>query len=638
VTVLPEDPLPPGWSWALMQDIAEIELGKMLDRAKRTKGTLLPYLRNINVRWGHVDTADLLEMPFEDHEFERYSVKPGDLVVCEGGEPGRAAIWSGPGEIRYQKALHRVRAHPGLWYDPRWIVYHLRLEASTGRKLARHFTGTTIKHLTRKAFRSYPIRFAPVNEQRRIVDKIEALNARSRRAREALEQIPPLLERFRQSVLAAAFRGDLTAEWRQQNPEVEPASVLLERIRAERRRRWEEDYLAKQRAKGKEPKDDKWKAKYPEPEEPDVSDLPALPKGWKWTSFGEAFDVQVGATPRRNRPDFWDGDLPWVSSGEVGFCRIAATRESISQLGLESTSTALHPPGTVLLGMIGEGKTRGQAAILDVAACNNQNSAAIRVSESGLPPEYVYFYLRYVYEQTRRRGSGNSQPALNKSRVRAIRWPCPPFEEMRAVLQAIDARFASRNLLRSVAEGALEQFARLDQSILTRAFRGELVPQDPNDEPASVLLDRIRAERAQEAAKKQPPKAKAKRRAKGGLPKNSGDKRPKSTAGDNGRSPAPANGAPGNGAVSLPSVLAALKREPLHRIADAHDVELSDRRSLDGARKGILEAELGLEAILEPLKRDELKAICRALDLDDSGRAKAEIRARILAARGVCGS
>ena len=105
----------------------------------------------------------------------------------------------------------------------------------------------------------------PLNEQRRIVAKLEALLARSRKAREALDAVPALLERFRQSVLAAAFRGDLTADWRAQNPDVEPASKLLERIRAERRRRWEEAELERMVARGKPPKDDRWKAKYEEP-------------------------------------------------------------------------------------------------------------------------------------------------------------------------------------------------------------------------------------------------------------------------------------------------------------------------------------------------------------------------------------
>src|SRR5690606_36004057 len=125
------------------------------------------------------------------------------------------------------------------------------------------------------------------NEQRRIVGKIEALFERSRRARQALDAIPPLIEKLRQSILAAAFRGDLTADWRAQNPDVEPASVLLERIRAERRRRWEQAYLDKLKAKGKTPKDDKWKSKYNAPAAAATAGLPSLPATWTWARVEE---------------------------------------------------------------------------------------------------------------------------------------------------------------------------------------------------------------------------------------------------------------------------------------------------------------------------------------------------------------
>lgn len=140
-----------------------------------------------------------------------------------------------------------------------------------------------------------------------------------------------------------------------------------------------------------------------------------LPEGWIWTTLGEAFKVYVGATPSRKASEYWEGLIPWVSSGEVAFCEIHETRETITELGLQNTSTEVHPPGTVLLGMIGEGKTRGQAAILEIHASHNQNPAAIRVSETSVPPEYVYHFLKLEYERTRKIGSGNNQPALNKS-------------------------------------------------------------------------------------------------------------------------------------------------------------------------------------------------------------------------------
>ncbi len=189
-----------------------------------------------------------------------------------------------------------------------------------------------------------------------------------------------------------------------------------------------------------------------------------------------------------------------MSSGEVAFCTIRQTHERITEEGLRNSSTVVHPPGTVLLGMIGEGRTRGQAAILDISACNNQNAAAIRVSEAGLPPEYMFRLLEGQYERTRQIGSGNNQPALNKSRVQGIVFPLPPLTEQLRIAAEVERRLSVLDELESAVEHSLKRADRLRQSILKDAFEGRLVPQDPNDEPARPLLERIRAERVSAGA------------------------------------------------------------------------------------------------------------------------------------------
>jgi type I restriction enzyme S subunit len=232
----------------------------------------------------------------------------------------------------------------------------------------------------------------------------------------------------------------------------------------------------------------------------------AFRSGYPLTRIGDVFDVYVGSTPSRSVPEYWGGGIPWVSSGEVAFCRVAATRETISPLGLANSSVKVHPRGTVLLGMIGEGKTRGQAAILDIEAGHNQNSAAIRVSEAGYPPEYLYWFLVSEYERTRSIGSGNNQPALNKSRVENMRFPLAPLPEQARIVAGLEQAMSVTSSLRREVSRCLARAARLRQSILHKAFEGKLVPQDPNDEPASVLLDRIRATRAQTPARRAPRK------------------------------------------------------------------------------------------------------------------------------------
>jgi type I restriction enzyme S subunit len=215
---------------------------------------------------------------------------------------------------------------------------------------------------------------------------------------------------------------------------------------------------------------------------------------WPERPLGDFSRIFVGTTPSRRRPDLWGGSVPWVSSGEVSFCRINATRESIAAEAV--SAERVHPPGTVLLAMIGEGRTRGQAALLDVAAAHNQNSAAIRLDATVCAPEWLFYVFMARYEQVRAVGSGGQQPALNSSRVAALGIPLPPLREQRALVDLIEQRLSRATALELSVRAARQRASALQKSLLARAFRGDLVPRDPNDEPASILLERIAAERA----------------------------------------------------------------------------------------------------------------------------------------------
>jgi type I restriction enzyme, S subunit len=167
--------IPQSWRWIPVGEIADCVLGKMLDKNKHTRGTPRPYLRNINVRWSAFDLTDLLSMYFEDDELERYGVLEEDVLICEGGEPGRAAVWRDASTpMLIQKAIHRVRLHGGI--VPEWLVMNLRYDAWTER-LGNYFTGATIKHFTGQSLAQYSIRLPPVAEQKRIVAKVDQLMA-----------------------------------------------------------------------------------------------------------------------------------------------------------------------------------------------------------------------------------------------------------------------------------------------------------------------------------------------------------------------------------------------------------------------------------------------------------------------------
>lgn len=159
------------WPVRPLGEIAETALGKMLDKGKQKGLPQVPYLRNINVQWGRIDTDDLLTMELADNDRERFAVRPDDLLVCEGGEIGRCAIWHGRADyIAYQKALHRIR--PGKSLDVRFLRYLMEHHSLSGT-LAGLATGSTIAHLPQQQLRRVPVPHPPLEEQRRIVDILE---------------------------------------------------------------------------------------------------------------------------------------------------------------------------------------------------------------------------------------------------------------------------------------------------------------------------------------------------------------------------------------------------------------------------------------------------------------------------------
>lgn len=163
--------IPEGWKWVRLPSVSSSCLGKMLDRQKNS-GTLMPYLRNVNVRWGSFDLTDLLEMKFEDVEDDRFLIRKNDLVMCEGGEPGRCAIWTQDTPIHFQKACHRIRFAQSLNVA---FFYHVFCLYASNGIFSNLYTGTTIKHLTGQSLDRVVVPLPPLAEQKRIVARLEEI-------------------------------------------------------------------------------------------------------------------------------------------------------------------------------------------------------------------------------------------------------------------------------------------------------------------------------------------------------------------------------------------------------------------------------------------------------------------------------
>ena len=185
--------------------IIDARLGKMLDKEKNT-GNYRKYLRNINVRWFSFDLSDLLEMRIEADEIEKYSVSHNDLIICEGGEPGRCAVWDKQDSIFYQKALHRVRFLDNS--NPRFYMYYLWFSAQAGQ-LCRYFTGTGIKHLTGQSLSKVIVPTADRTIQDSIVAEIESRLSVCDSIQKTVDTALQQAEALRQSILKKAFEGRL---------------------------------------------------------------------------------------------------------------------------------------------------------------------------------------------------------------------------------------------------------------------------------------------------------------------------------------------------------------------------------------------------------------------------------------------
>ena len=211
------------WEHLTYSELGISKLGKMLDKAKN-KGDMVPYLRNVNVRWFSFDMSDVSSMQATEEEINLLSVKNGDLFICEGGEPGRCAIWKEPdARLIFQKALHRFRPNEKVISE--FLCYNLYFMSINGT-LAKYFTGTTIKHLTGQALSRIPVLTPSVYEQTQIVRILDNLLAKEQQAKEATEKVLEQIDLIKKAILARAFRGKLGTN----DPSEESTVALLKRV------------------------------------------------------------------------------------------------------------------------------------------------------------------------------------------------------------------------------------------------------------------------------------------------------------------------------------------------------------------------------------------------------------------------
>jgi type I restriction enzyme S subunit len=260
--------LPPGWAETTLGEIAETSLGKMLDRGKSSGNHLVPYLRNVNVQWGRFDLQEVLKMEIPPNQQDFFRLEPGDLLVCEGGDIGRCAIWpGGTGYMAFQKALHRIRPLGGV--EPKFMRYLLEYLSTSGGLLP-FASGSTIKHLPQEQLRRLPVRLPPVAEQRRIVTVLEDHLSRLDAAVMSLEKSKPKVRLVISAIYTAAVEGRITVlSQAGQGMEIPHVFARIRQLL------WQRKYGGR---------------KYKLPADPDLETSPVVPDGWHTVSLEAATD------------------------------------------------------------------------------------------------------------------------------------------------------------------------------------------------------------------------------------------------------------------------------------------------------------------------------------------------------------
>lgn len=467
--------LPPGWTTAHIGELCTLVNGRAFKPSDwSTEGLPIIRIQNLNNP----------EAPFNRYSGEvdpRFFVSPGQLLFAWSGTPGTsfgAHIWSGGDAILNQhifKVLFNEQAVTKRFFQ---LAINQKLEELIGEAHG----GVGLAHVTKGKFEATEVLLPPLAEQHRIVARLEALFARSRAAKGSLERVPTMLERLRHSLLAAAFRGELTTEWRAQNPSVEDARALLLRLKG--------GTPGKARASAAPTREDD-----------------ALPASWTWAPLRGLVQEKEGL--------LCDGD--WVESKDqdpkgavrliqladigVGQFRDKSRRFLTEEMAKKLRCTFLSKADLLVSRMadpIGRAclfPGLSQPAVTVVDAC------IIRPGTADIDPRWLMHAINspVIRASILQLASGSTRVRVSRSNLETVLLPVAPPQEQRAIARVLDHAFDRLDALERTFTQAKARLENLEKSALSEAFRGELVSQDPQDPPASVLLERLRAERGPSA-------------------------------------------------------------------------------------------------------------------------------------------
>ncbi len=412
-----------------------------------------PLIRSMNVVFFGFKRAGLAYIDANQAaQLDNATVKAGDVLLnITGASIGRVTL--APDEFEGARVnQHVCIIRPNEALDARFLNAYLSSPAMQNQIWNDNF-GVTRQALTKQQILDFEVPVPPRSEQTRIANQLDTLLARVQACNDRFEAIPALLKRLRQTVLDAALNGAF----------LDGAAVA-------------------------------------------ESELPRV-------SISTIASVGTGSTPLRSNSQFFASNgTPWITSSATSAAVVTNANEFVTPAAISAHRLKLFPKGTLLVAMYGEGKTRGQVAELGIEATINQACAAVVVNESKAVRAYVKLALQANYLNMRELAEGGNQPNLNLSKVKEFEIPLPSLADQTEIVRRVEALFALADRIEARCTVASTQAQRLSPLVLAKAFRGELVPQEPTDEPASALLARLSVQHcdtATSAKTRQPRKPRA---------------------------------------------------------------------------------------------------------------------------------
>ena len=412
--------LPVDWEWSTLGECCDVNR-RDIALKKISDDTIVSFVPMAAVDADKGIIAKPVDRPFSEVRKGFTPFSNGDVIfakITPSMENGKAAIASGltNGFGFGSTEFHVMRPKDSVVAD--WIFHFIR-QQSFRDEAKGSFTGTAGQlRVPEKFILNTDIPLAPVPEQQRIISKIKSLFEQSRAARTALTRVPVLMAQFRRSVLASAISGRLTEDWREEHE---------------------------------------------------------IKEQWKEIDVQSVASVGTGSTPLRSNKGFYSGmGTPWITSAATGKPFITSAQEYVTEPAIKAHRLKLYPIGTILVAMYGEGKTRGQVSELAIEATINQACAAIIVDEGKIEKSYLKLVLKANYLEIRELAEGGSQPNLNLTKIKKFSFLLPSFDEQREIAHRIEALFAQADIIEQAASVSLRRAEQVDQSILARAFRGEL--------------------------------------------------------------------------------------------------------------------------------------------------------------------